>query len=257
MQNDVKYMNISKFNLIKGVEVSKVCFFRKNLPEEKFIEMRDVDLYEIDYKSFFIVDEVRKEFLIYLDNGFVQELPYETKENAFCEAPKKVELIKVKTEDGYVSFYTNKENGSLCLDGAIKTQYSIDFDFLTMDFLRENYFVYKNYDVEWCGENYQVTDYFTKKLVSHADNRNDVIKDVDAFLEWKQKIPVNTSYYKERGCEIKAVSSPRNYPAFPFTFEITLPSEKNIKGSGISNVFETEKEAILRACYVAYDILNK
>lgn len=116
--------------------------------------------------------------------------------------------------------------------------------------------MYKGYDIEWVGENFQVNDYMTKKLVSCSSNLKQVLLDIDNFLEWKNNINLTSSFYEDLGFKINIVSSSKYYPAFPYTFEILKPNGELIKFGGISNVFEDKESAHEKACFVINNLIN-
>lgn len=235
----------------------KMCFYRKDLEKMENVKIEPAKFKEINFNSFFILDDWK--LLIYFNRGQnYQKLPYEHNESIFPNneiesSAKDIELITVKTQKGPFSFYVNKEGEGTEI---LLAPESISIDLEIMPFLRDSLLDYRDYDIEWVGDNYQVTDYFTSKLVSNSSYINEVYQDIDNFLEWKNQIPIDPDYYREKGYEIKVVSSGERYPVFPYTFEIYGPNDIYMKGLGISNVFDTEEDAILKACCKLYQYIN-
>ena len=233
-----------------------IVLYRKELEKIKGVKIEKVEIHEVNLNTFFIVD--KNKFFLYLNRGeVIQELPYESHKNAFQGKLKEIELVKVKTDNGMFSFYNDVDKLRVCLREVVLEKDSIPIDLEKMPFLRESFLSYKGYDIEWTGENYQASDYFTKKIVSLGTDSEEVFSDVDRFIVWKNKISINPEYYKEKGIEIKIVSSGDRYPTFPYTFEIDVKNGEKIKGFGISNVFETSEEATLKACFVSNELMQK
>lgn len=235
----------------------------KNYIDSMNITIVECLLKKISFNSFFVLNNENKSLKIYVEkiNKFI-DLPYEAKNDIFNEEiekeQKKINLITAKTENGILQFYANKENNNELYDLVFTNESEISFDkkeYLP-DFIK--YLCsYKKYDIEWVGENYQVSDYMTQRLISKSHNLKQVYSDIDSFLEWKNKISTDSNFYQSLGYNISVVSSGIGYPAFPYTFEITTPENSVLQFYGISNVFETYNEAIIKACYVINDLINK
>lgn len=235
---------------------------------KNYIDSMNITITECLFKnfslnSFFILNQENKSFKMYSKtlNDFI-DLPYEAKNDIFGEQTEKeqkyINLITAKTEHGIIQFYANNEN-DYDLHNLIfttKSEIKLENKDILPDFIKYDIY-YKNYDIEWVGENYQVSDYMTRRLVSKSKNLKQVYSDIELFLDWKNKISTDANYYKSLGYNINIVPSGKGYPAFPYSFEIITPENSVLKFFGISNVFETDEEAIIKACYLINDLINK
>ena len=106
------------------------------------------------------------------------------------------------------------------------------------------------YDIQWVGEHYQAEHYLTKFyfLEPCIEKIKSQIEDFESILE---HIPINSYFYKNLGYEIDIVKSNEHYQAtFPYSFNIHFIKEnKTYQPNGISNVFEVEEDAYLKAIY--------
>lgn len=238
-------------------------YYRKALDDiDNEITIEQELLFKINMDSCFILNDKRKLFLLYFrkDNELI-ELPFEQHNNVFElaneDSIQHIELITIKTEDGDIQFriamegkYSHNLNGLAFTKESIKVCEKSFPDFFKSDFY------YKEFDVEWVGDNFQAIDYMTRRLVTNSHCEKIAKQDIDKYLEWKESIPKDIKYYEDRGYKIEIVSSGEAYPAFPFTYVIHTPDEERIENYGISNVFETEDEARERALFKTYDMIN-
>jgi len=230
-----------------------LCFYYEGLKDIKDASIRDVKYYEINLNSFFIIDDKEEKFYLYLAKGkAIQELDYKLHKENFYETLKEIKKVEIMTPEGKIAFYTSKNMKHIIFapDTEIKEAHGLAC-------FKEGYLTYKGYDIEWCEDNYQVSDYMTKKIVSLSPDINEVYKDIDKFIVWKSQIPTDPEFYKEKGFTIRAIPTNSRYPAFPYTYEIESSKEGVLSFPGISNVFETEEEAVIKACYKCHDMLTK
>lgn len=238
-------------------------FYRKELEnvEHEIIIEKEL-MFKINIDSSFIFNEKRKLFLLYFrKNNEIIKLPFEQHSNIFElaneDSIEHIELITIKTEDGDIQFRTAMGGKhSHNLNGIAFTKESIKICEKSLpDFFKSDFY-YKEFDVEWVGDNFQAIDYMTRRLVTNSHCEKIAKQDIDKYLEWKESIPKDVKYYEERGYKIEIVSSGEKYPAFPFTYVIHTPNEEIIENYGISNVFETEDKARERALFKTYDMIN-
>lgn len=229
-----------------------LCFYYEGLKDVKNASVRAVKYYEINLNSFFIIDDKEEKFYLYLAKGkSVQELDYNLHKENFYETLKEIKRVEIMTSEGKIVFYTSKNMKHIIFapDTEIKEANGLAC-------FKEEYLTYKDYDIEWCGDFYQVSDYMTKKVVSLSPDINQVYKDIDEFLIWKNAISTDPKFYEEKGFVIRVIPTNSRYPAFPFTYEIDSKKDGTLSFPGISNVFETEKEAMVKACYKCHDMLT-
>jgi hypothetical protein len=229
--------------------MSEIHLFKEDLERFKNTKTEKVKFNKINENSFLIANESKREFLIILEAGKIsKELPYESYDETFKNKSKEVYLTTVRMDNGVLSFYHSDDYSDL--RGIVLRTESIAIDFNKMPFLKESYFTYKGYDIEWTGINYQAVDYFTKKTISLATSAEKVCSDIDEFLIWKNSMSTDPEYYKRLGYEIKVVSSGERYPAFPYTYEVHLNDGSIVEAPmSISHVFDSPEGAVLKACY--------
>lgn len=229
-----------------------LCFYREGLKDTKNASVRKVRYYGINLNSFFIIDDEEEKFYLYLAKGkSIQELDYQIHKENFYETLKEIERVTIDAPNGKIAFYTSKDMRDVIF--APDTEITMATG---VPCFKENYLTYKDYDIEWCGDNYQVSDYMTKKIVSLSPDVNEVYKDIDKFIVWKSQIPTDPEFYKEKGLTIRVIPTNSRYPMYPYTYEIESSKEGTLSFPGISNVFETEEEAVIKACYKCHDMLT-
>lgn len=230
------------------------CIYQDGLMQNQIIKSLSIQkciIKKISYGFYFCYNEEKKEIVLISEKeNFVQNISITLFDEIFQNDDKEniAYFVSFEVEEGLVEFYLI--NFSLLY-------YNLTFEKIKnnekyFDFIKDDHF-YRGYDIEWVGKNYQVSDYMSKVLISKSENIIQVRKDIDNFLDnFKNKVNLDLEYHKKNGYEINIISSPKHYVAFPFTFEIKKPDGGYYTPSGISNVFETENEAVEKACNMIY-----